>query len=387
MKFVVVTNSSAPYRDELYRFVGEACQEEGDRLLLVEGGRPRAHAWDDKKREDEASLDYVRLNGLKLPASILKLLRLSTASTGGVNVSLLTMWKTLRSHKPDVIWIHELPPICLCSVLYGFLFRKPIVMSTELGASNIVRYRRITSMLHRIVGGFLSGTIANSPAARVAVSPSLRERLLVYAPHAIDTRKFPDGRSARERCNEVTILFVGSLSHRKGIDVVLSALAEIRESFPELKVRLRLVGGGDTTWIENSDVLKSLSDVVDFIGFCQGSELVAQYDQSDIFVLPSRYDTYGVVGHEAASAGLPLVISSNAGVSETLVEEGKNGFVFENENSSELAKKLVTLINSSSMRQEFGLHSRRMAVNFCVREQAVSIFSALKEVSAKNEQE
>src|SRR5207248_10995934 len=98
---------------------------------------------------------------------------------------------------------------------------------------------------------------------------------------------------------------------------------------------------------------------VQFTGAVSESELYQLYADSDIFCLPSRYESFGLVLLEAMMFGKP-VVGVNVGGMPEIVVAGGNGFLAEPANVDSLAHNLRRLISSKSLRAEFGACSRRL---------------------------
>jgi len=79
---------------------------------------------------------------------------------------------------------------------------------------------------------------------------------------------------------------------------------------------------------------------VQFEGFVPHSRLSQEYLTSDVLVLPSRFDGFGMVVTEAMACGLPVIVSSAVGAAD-LVEHGRNGWIFQSENSQQLAEMMT----------------------------------------------
>ena len=79
----------------------------------------------------------------------------------------------------------------------------------------------------------------------------------------------------------------------------------------------------------------------------QPEDLPKQIAQFGCFVMPSLYEAWGVAIHEAASAGLPLILSSVTGAGTIFLEEAVNGFSFESGNEKALKNSLLNIINSN----------------------------------------
>lgn len=122
---------------------------------------------------------------------------------------------------------------------------------------------------------------------------------------------------------------------------------------------LNLAGTGAlfSSRIEHEDIIHH--------GFLQPNELSKKLENATAFVLPSLYEPWGVVVHEMASLGKPLLLSTAVGAKQDLLEEGINGYSFNPESTSELSKILLTIFHSSLEElQHMGNKSSEMASKF-----------------------
>ena len=142
----------------------------------------------------------------------------------------------------------------------------------------------------------------------------------------------------RERCrrdvrgrfgiatDEILILFVSMNFAVKGLDHVIRGLARLRKGDPARRVRLLVVGRGDQGAYGRLAREEGLDGAVVFAGAVARETLPEFYLAGDLFVMPSRFDTFGMVVLEAMAAGLPVLISDTVGARD-IVREGDNGFV------------------------------------------------------------
>jgi poly(glycerol-phosphate) alpha-glucosyltransferase len=137
----------------------------------------------------------------------------------------------------------------------------------------------------------------------------------------------------------ITILFCGQMIQRKGLDVLLQAFAQAIQG--ELEARLLLVGRA----AELPQMLETLpSEVrqqIDYAGFQSPEALPQFFQKADIFVLPSRYDGWGVVVNQALGAGLPIICSDAVGAAHDLIEPGINGWIVPGGDVGALAHALI----------------------------------------------
>ena len=100
-------------------------------------------------------------------------------------------------------------------------------------------------------------------------------------------------------------------------------------------------------------------------GFIQPKELSEKLENADAFVLPSLHEPWGVVVHEMASLGKPLLLSNAVGAKLDLLEEGKNGYSFNPNSTSELKLRLLEIFNTPSEKlQDMGNRSAEIALKF-----------------------
>lgn len=160
--------------------------------------------------------------------------------------------------------------------------------------------------------------------------------------------------------SDVVALYVGNLIKLKGLDALLKAFAAAVKETPRL--RLALVGSGDeeAALKQQADAL-GIGARVQWMPYRQQPELWDVYARSDLFVLPTRRDTFGVVVLEAMAAGLPVLCSRFAGAVNDLVADGKNGWAIDPENTIELSQRLVALAQDGNLRTAMGAESRQRA--------------------------
>lgn len=131
--------------------------------------------------------------------------------------------------------------------------------------------------------------------------------------------------------DESMVLYVGRLSPIKGADRLLRAMACLKR--PN-RVRLVIVGGDDghTPELQNLQHLSQelgMQDAVAFAGRVEHDKLPPYYCAADVVVLPSRYETFGLVALEALASGTP-VVATPVGAMESIIRQGETGEVVTN---------------------------------------------------------
>jgi len=148
------------------------------------------------------------------------------------------------------------------------------------------------------------------------------------------------------------LIFVGRLTERKGLISLIYALKKIIIDFPQCK--LLIIGDGPERSKINKLVLQlNLQNNVIFKGTVKSLEISNYYQQSKIFIIPSigsENNPLAII--EAMASGLPIVASNIGGIPE-MVEDGKNGFLYQPLNINKLAKDINTLLKNEKLRDQF----------------------------------
>src|SRR5262249_55633414 len=128
--------------------------------------------------------------------------------------------------------------------------------------------------------------------------------------------------------------------------------------------------------LRNYCLENSLDNVV-FAGFVNQSELVDHYFASDIFVLPSEEEPWGLAVNEAMCAGLPIIVSREVGCVPDLVQDGLNGYTPAAGDVEGLAHALCLLIESKELRSRQGHANLERIKQWSFRECLDGLRSAL----------
>ena len=164
-----------------------------------------------------------------------------------------------------------------------------------------------------------------------------------------------------------TILYVGQFIPRKGIDILLEALGRC-----DKLIQAVLIGGKPTEEYSKMVEQYELTRVY-FKGF-QSKDMVKKWMQAaDVFVMPTRYDIWGLVVNEAMSQGLPVISSNNCIAAKEMIVPGKNGFIFESENIIELSA-IITELWQTGKWQEMKKHAYQTASEYTFEEMVEAHF-------------
>jgi D-inositol-3-phosphate glycosyltransferase len=191
------------------------------------------------------------------------------------------------------------------------------------------------------------------------------------------------------------ILFVGRIQPIKGIDTLIRAMALVFEREPELRqqVYLCIIGGDpDADLARDESELRRLAQLRDelgignlvlFLGSKDQDSLPCHYSAASMVVVPSHYESFGMVALEAMAAGVPVIASDVGGLSFS-VSDGFNGYLVPDGDPETLAYKVTLLLKYESLRQQLGEQARRWAERFAWSNIAGEILEVYDKVLARH---
>ncbi len=154
-----------------------------------------------------------------------------------------------------------------------------------------------------------------------------------------------------------TILIVANLLAGKGHELVLKAIARVKNSHPRLQCQMIGEGADRERFVSLAKSL-GISDRVHFLGRRNRSEVAQAMRNCTIFVLPSRYEGLGCVYLEAMASGKPAIACSGQGIDE-IIRHGMNGWLIPVDGLEELVQGLEVLLGDPELRRQIGDAARQ----------------------------
>ena len=180
------------------------------------------------------------------------------------------------------------------------------------------------------------------------------------------------------------ILWVGRLEKLKGVDILVEAVAQLRRD----DVVLLLVGGDEgaealRAELQAQAAAAGIAANVRFEGAVPHDRLPVYYSAADVCVVPSYYESFGLVAVEAMACGLPVVASRVGGLVST-VTDGVTGFLIPWRCPGPFAEKLGVLVENPELRANFSRAARRSVERFAWRSVALQVAGLYDEVLARH---
>ena len=222
--------------------------------------------------------------------------------------------------------------------------------------------------------------------AVTAVSASLRDDTkrqmpvssdIVVIPNFLDCgfhRRAPDPNLRRQLCpgDEKLVTHISNLRPVKQVDAVVRVFARIRERLP---ARLLIVGEGpELSRAEQLIGELGVTSDVELIGEVQ--DVIGLLSVSDLFLLPSLQESFGLSALEAMACGVPVVASNVGGLPEVVVD-GVTGFLHAPQNVNAMAASSVEILSSPSLHAQMAEAGQRLAVERFSAERIVPQYAEL----------
>ncbi len=227
----------------------------------------------------------------------------------------------------------------------SFHTRFPEYLETYIGLPASISYHVQRRFHRRSIGTFVA-----TPSLKTELERRGFERLMLWS-RGVDTTLFHPRSNAERKTAMPTFLYVGRVSPEKNIGAFLDL---------DLPGRKVVVGDGPML-----NVLRERHPAVEFKGAKTGDALAAEYAAADVFVFPSRTDTFGLVMLEAMACGVP-VISSNAGGLPEINIHNLTGFLADVGDVDAMAAHTVYLLENEERLQQFKEQALAHAANFSI---------------------
>lgn len=254
------------------------------------------------------------------------------------------------------------------------------------------------------IAGFADALIASTPAEENQLAELYdadRSKIHVISP-GVDIDRFHPIPAAHAKehiavcADRAMILFVGRIEPLKGIDNLLRAIARVVDRLPELRgstesregLCVPIIGGGADRVHEDEEMVRlqslrrslGIDDVVTFLGSKNQDTLQYYYSAAEMVVMPSDYESFGMVALEAMACGTP-VIASDVGGLAFLVKDGRTGYRVPAGDVEALADRITHLLTDELSRRRIGQRASCWAESYAWPNVADRIEDVYQEVT------
>jgi len=316
----------------------------------------------------------------------------SFASEKGINYDLIHShyWMSgLAGQSLKDVW--DIPLVHMFHTLGEMKNRVAKSSSEKVGAYRLDIERNILSASDKIVAATLAERaqlewLYKADVKKIAVIPPGVDVSHFY-PIPVDEARAFIGIEPEDQM----VLFVGRIEPLKGVDILIQAMSclNLREITANKPISLIIIGGdpdvnpADMT-VEMARLQKMCNDLcmgkmVVFLGKRGQDTLPYYYSSADVVVMPSHYESFGMVALEAMACGTPVIASQVGGLA-FLVQNGVTGYHVPDDDPSELCGRLKELLSDGILREKLGAQANNYAQSYAWSKIAVQIIELYNDI-------
>ena len=276
----------------------------------------------------------------------------------------------VRAHQVDTVWFGAAAPLAVLGPAVRRAGAQRVIASThghEVGWSMLPVARQGLGVIGR--GTDVITYVSKYTRDRFSAAFGPRAAL-EHLPPGVDTERFKPDDVARQRLRQLhglgdapTILCLSRLVPRKGQDMLIRALPEVRAEIRD--ATLVIVGGGpDAERLRELARKVGVAEHVLFTGSVPADELAAYHNIADVFAMPARtrgrgldVEGLGIVYLEASASGIPVIAGESGGAPET-VKQGETGLVVDGRSIREITDALTALLGDPDLCASMGAAGR-----------------------------
>lgn len=291
--------------------------------------------------------------------------------------------KLLAQGKYDVITVQDQYYLGLI----GWLLARKFKIGLEIQVHGFEKYGGLRKLIAKFVLPRAGAIRAVSERLKkfLVEEFKVKEERITVVPIFVDLKQNAKIKNQNDnfKCkniNKFVFLTVSRLVAVKNIEMQIKALANIIKQYPNIE--LWIVGDG-----EEKEKLQDLCYVLcvmcyaKFLGW--QNDLSKYYEQADVFLLTSNSEGWGMAAIEAASYGLPIIMTDVGCAGEAIVD-GKSGIVIPDSDQSKLEENMVKLINNTELRKKLGEGARKAANNLLNLENTLKLYKSSWTNAEKN---
>ena len=264
--------------------------------------------------------------------------------------------KELKTIKPDIIHTHHyasfIPEI---SLIHAKLNRIPIILTIHNSFTEGSLFSKLFAFCYLIIMQIFLPFYDHT----TFISKYLQNKwrfILTKSKSSVVYNQISKPKNSSQKVtriihkNSQNILYIGRLSHQKGVDLLIKSIKQVKEQIPNIK--LQIIGQGSSKYtLKLKKICKKykLNNSIEFLGYKSGKEKASICAKNDIMIVPSRDEGFGNVVIEAFLDRIHLIISNNGSL-----PEAANGFakIFQNNSPTNLAKEIINAINLKNSKEQ-----------------------------------
>ncbi|MGI9074375.1 MAG: glycosyltransferase family 4 protein [Bryobacteraceae bacterium] len=384
VKLGIVTSHPIQYQAPLHR----ALAKERDLDVTVLFTRNGGGKYFDEEFGTAVEWDIPLLDGYK--HCILR----NNVKRNGALSRIFTAWKYVFKTRFDVLWLYGWKDVANWSAWAAAKCvgtRVLLLGDTNALAEEETFVRRARGLLLRVwfksIDGVLSVGTRNNQFYR---SLGMPEEKIFFTPYAVDNDLF-SRETMPQKMKQLskiryglnpdlpTISFCGKLTPKKRPLDLVRAVARLKQG-----ANLLFIGEGALRESIEAEAKKCNLSNLCIAGFCNQSGIAELYGMSDILVLPSCVEPWGLVVNEAMCVGLPIIASDKVGSAADLIVEGQTGFTYPVGDIDALTEKLEAVLANPDYLIRMGTAGRERIQHWSIKEDIAGVLRAIESCGIRN---
>jgi glycosyltransferase involved in cell wall biosynthesis len=320
--------------------------------MLAQAGSVHTERWCEALTARGHQIRIISNSRIKCDNDSIETVYLPGKSALSYVLNISSAKKEILNFNPDIVHVHYATGFALWGIMQNMA---PLVVS--VWGTDVADAQRKKLTVGPITKKALRKARAVTASSKflldktIELEPSVTEKI-EYIPFSFDINpRLRDAKNASQK-NEIRFIFAKLFIPNYAPEMVLRAYAQARSKMPQSKL-LMIGGGAQKEFLEILAENLKINDTVsieDLVEKQIASELIAG---SDIMLMPSYQESFGVAALEAAAYGLPVIATNVGGIPE-IVNDGVNGILIEPGNVNELSDAMIKLANDENMRFSMG---------------------------------
>ena len=262
-----------------------------------------------------------------------------------------------------IIWLHGITIwYNLIIIFLAKLFKKKVFVRCEINHLNNKNLIKLffKKIFYKFIDNFIDCYLSiGSENKKAYIEYGINPKKIFSVPYVVDNSFFFIKKKKKQK--KLKILFAGKLIYRKGCDILLRSIYLLNKN-PKFKNFTEIIIVGDGI-LKNSLInftTENNLNNVKFVGFKDQNKIKNYYKQSNLFVIPSREENWGLTINEAMAAKNAIISSNNVCSSKDLVKNNYNGYIFKSGDHKDLSQKILKIFNNKSLLYKFSNNSAKI---------------------------
>ena len=294
------------------------------------------------------------------------------------------IFSILRDKQYKIIWLHGIKTWynLLIIILSPFYNKKILVrdetwkFSKQRSLLNKIYNKFFYFIIDKFVDFFLSIGTANK---LYYIENNISKKKIASVPYVTNNKFF--SKNIKQIKTKLVFLYAGKINkERKGIDLLLQAIHYLHNKNLLNNIEFNIVGDGEMkSYLDNYIKENNFSHTRSF-GFQNQTQLSKHYQNSHVYIMPSRIEPWGLGVNEAMAAGNAILCSDKVGSKFDLVKNNKNGRCFKSGCHRSLAKEILFFIKNKKKIYTFQTNSKKIISSFNFHKCYLGLLSACKQL-------